>query len=219
MSIVQGDYLLPADVNGPYGNAIYLVEGLGADTASLRVTANCVPIGNAKTVPFTEADKAMWVTVTDLVFAANSAILPKREIKFASPTASMYRHIVPTHALQALAGEDAVDKICFIGQRENGRMKLTNVARYVTGYTNGYYAVFDGFCSGTEQKEHTLKISQFRGMQLFSSSPIVEAANSMYEEDCQLGEKYSVAIKASVAKSTDIPSTAMPAPSLNTLRV
>lgn len=219
MNIVQGDYILARDANGPFGAAVYLVESLDEKTASLRVTSNCVPIGAAHTIPFRPTERDSWVVVTSLVFAANSAILPKKEIQFVSTTASMYRNLIPASQLVELSGEQAINKICFLGQKENGQLKFTNKARYVVGFADGYYAVYDEFCTGNGSDVHTLKISQFRGMRLYNSVEIVESANKMYAEDKCLGEKYTEAIRSSVAKSTDARPQRMAEPGLNTLSV
>lgn len=206
MNLVVGDYIVSTETQGNFANRLFFIKEIGSGgSAVLALVVNFKVSSTTVTVPGFTSAQHKWVRVTNLVMSANAAILPEDDIRYETDVASAYRKQVDLAKIKCLMGADAIGKLCTLVLTKDGSKTPSNMARFVVDYTGNYYAVFDNFGSpkNSKGKDHGFAVLNVEGKEWYDAQGIIEEANKMFLEDCQLAVKYSDAITNSITKSTD----------------
>lgn len=206
MDLVVGDYIVSTETQGNLANRLFYIWEVGSDGfAVLALVVNFKVSSTRITVPGFLFEQQKWVRVTNLVMSANATILPEDDVRYETDVASAYRKQVDLSKIKCLRGADAIGRLCTLVLTKDGSKTPSNMARFVVDYTGNYYAVFDNFGSpkSSKGKDHGFAVLNIEGKEWYDAQGIIEEANKMFFEDCQLAAKYSEAITSSITKSTD----------------
>lgn len=176
---------------------ICYVESTGDGEIHLRITQDCVPKGDIYSVP-SQADDGFWYDVSDLVLDANSCIAPSVDtLAFPAAVTANYRNFLGLGSVVSpLSNEDAVGKICMLGEATPAGVVFAKNGFYVIscdeeGYVIGYQGYCD-YCAPDDKRLLSLRILNLNGTnrRFYPADSIVNACITAYNEDCELASTY-----------------------------
>ena len=187
------------------GKIVYIRE-VSTEGIQFSFVDNCRPEKEVYALP-PEGNDNGWYNITDLIYAANTVILPKySRCVWESETAMNYRNFI-TDSMFVVEETDAIGKLCLLGNVKGKTINLLKQVYFVVAVDdNSYMLVYSGFCQPLADwqkpviQQRVLRIIG-TARKLFLAEPIVKACNEAYHEDIEHAEKFITKLREETISS------------------
>ena len=203
----EGQYIIRLKALAGYkvlSGAICRVNHRVRDKLEVSLTRDCKPIGDPIILD-SFADDGFWYDISDLITEVNFSVRPStKRWAYKDPVVASYRNFVGMNNAQAMDAQDAVGKVCLLGEKTPHDTLVFSKRGYyiVCADVNGFTAAYVGYCdpalAGAADSFEPLDLTILNltnsGRAFFEAAPIIDACASAFEEDVTAAETFRAEI-------------------------